>query len=68
MAGPYTRLAQAFHLLGRVIRHCDYHDQDIDFILEEMCTLHQAISALLELTTNEGSGEDSYVATAVCFR
>ena len=64
---PYARLAQAFNLLGRVLRHCDDQEQDLAFILEEMGTLHQATSALLELTRNEES-EDSYVATAVCLR
>ncbi len=67
ITGPYARLAQAFNLLGRVIRHCDDQDQEVAFMLEEMSTLHQTISALLELTRNEGSG-DSYVAIAVCFR
>lgn len=67
IASPFARLAQAFNLLGRVIRHCDDHDQDLDFMLEEMSTLHQATSALLELTANEGSG-DYCVASAVCFR
>jgi hypothetical protein len=63
----FSRLAQAFNLLGRVIRHCDDQYQDVDFILEEMNTLHQAISALLEVTSNE-MFENSYVASAVCFR
>jgi hypothetical protein len=67
ITSPYARLAQAFNLLGRVIRHCDDRDQDLAFILEEMITLHQATSALLELTMNEES-EGSYVASAVCFR
>jgi hypothetical protein len=67
ITSSYARLAQAFHLLGRVIRHCDDQDQDLNFMLEEMSTLHQATSSLLELTTNEES-QDSYVATAVCFR
>lgn len=67
MTSPYARLAQAYNLLGRVIRHCDDQDQDLDFILDEMSTLHQATSALLELTRSEES-DDSYVATAVCFR
>lgn len=62
---PYARLAQAFNLLGRVIRHCDDQGQDLAFMLEEMNTLHQATSALLELTRNEES-DNSHVATAVC--
>jgi hypothetical protein len=67
VASPYARLAQAFNLLGRVIRHCDDHGQDLNFMLDEMRTLHQATSALLELTENEGS-DGSPVASAVCFR
>ncbi|KAH8805405.1 hypothetical protein F5884DRAFT_799223 [Xylogone sp. PMI_703] len=67
ITSPYARLAQAFNLLGRVIRHCDDQDpeQDLAFMLEEMNTLHQATSALLELIANEKS-EDSYVALAIC--
>ncbi|RDW74891.1 fungal specific transcription factor protein [Coleophoma cylindrospora] len=65
-ASPYARLAQAYNLLGRVIRHCNDPIQDLAFMLDEMSTLHQATSALLELTANEES-EGSYVALAVCF-
>lgn len=64
---PYARLAQAFNLLGRVIRHCNDPDPDTAFILEEMTTLNQVLFALLELTLSEES-EGSYVAVAVCFR
>lgn len=64
--GSYARLAQAFNLQGRVIRHCDDQDQDLAFMLEEMSTLHHATSALLDLIANDDS-ESSYVALAVCF-
>lgn len=67
VTSSYARLAQAYNLMGRVIRHCDDEDQDLTFILEEMSTLHHAISALLDLVTQERF-EDSYVVTAVCFR
>jgi hypothetical protein len=67
LISPYARLAQAFNLLGRVIRHCDDQDQGLAFMLEEMSTLHQAVSALIGLITNEES-ENTYVALAVCFR
>ncbi|RFU33261.1 hypothetical protein B7463_g3044, partial [Scytalidium lignicola] len=64
ITSPYARLAQAFNLLGRVIRHCDDQDQDIVFMLEEMNTLHQATCALLDLIKGDES-EDSYVALSV---
>jgi hypothetical protein len=50
-----------------VIRHCDDHEQDFDFTLDELNALHQAISALLKLILAEESN-DSYAATAMCFR
>ncbi|RDW85927.1 hypothetical protein BP5796_04252 [Coleophoma crateriformis] len=65
-ASPYARLAQAYNLLGRVIRHCNDPIQDLAFMLDEMSTLHQATSALLELIASEES-EGSYVGLAVCF-
>lgn len=64
---PYARLAQAFNLLGRVIKHCDDKNQDIPFILQEMSTLNQAIFALLELTRKEDF-QDSYLTKLVCYR
>ncbi|GAD96496.1 fungal specific transcription factor domain protein [Paecilomyces variotii No. 5] len=66
VTSPYARLAQAYNLMGRVIRHCDDEDQHLTFILEEMGTLHHAISALLDLVAHE-KPEDSYVVKAVCF-
>ncbi|KAH8804854.1 hypothetical protein F5884DRAFT_884648 [Xylogone sp. PMI_703] len=65
ITSPHARLAQAFNLLGRIIQHCDDRDQDLAFMLEEMNTLNQATSALLDLTMNEH--DSSYIATAVCF-
>lgn len=67
VTSSFARLAQAYNLQGRVIRHCDEQDQDLAFMLDEMGALHHALSALSELTTTEGS-EHFYVSTAVCFR
>ena len=64
---PYARLAQAYNLLGRVIKHCDDQDQDLAFMLDELGTLHQALSALLELIALDES-DHSYVSSAVCLR
>lgn len=67
ISSPFARLAQAYNLLGRVIRHCDDQSQDLAFMLDEMSTLHQATTSLLELSRDE-EHEASYVVAAVCFR
>lgn len=67
ITSPYARLAQSYNLLGRIIRHCDDRDPELAFMLEEVSTLHQATSALLEMISHE-EPEDSYVASSVCFR
>jgi hypothetical protein len=67
IVSPYARLAQEFNLLGRVIRHCDDQDPELGFMLDELNTLHQATSALLEMIRHEDP-EDSYEIIAVCFR
>ncbi|PVH88931.1 hypothetical protein DL98DRAFT_622612 [Cadophora sp. DSE1049] len=65
-SSSFARFAQAYNLLGRVIRHCDDQDQDLSFMLDELSTLHQATSSLLEVARNE-SNEDLTLAMSICF-
>lgn len=68
-ASPFARLAQAAHLLGRVIRHC--HDSNLDpqFILDNFEALSQTNLSLTELLSVGCSGTpaDLDAATITCY-
>ena len=68
--GCFARLAQASHLLGRVLRHTNDLPADIAFRLEEARQLDRTIRALYKLLPGEGP-EDSIGTSnplAICFR
>ncbi|KAH7409419.1 hypothetical protein BKA64DRAFT_742516 [Cadophora sp. MPI-SDFR-AT-0126] len=65
-SSSFARLAQAYNLLGRVIQHCDDQDQDLSFMLDELSTLDQATSSLMEVARND-INEDLTLAISICF-
>jgi hypothetical protein len=69
-AGNFARLAQASHLLGRVIRHTNDLPTDIRFRLEEAKQLDRTIRALYKLLPGKSSDDSIGVCTplAVCYR
>ncbi|KAI9785945.1 MAG: hypothetical protein M1839_008211 [Geoglossum umbratile] len=63
--GCFARLAQASHLLGRVLRHTNDLPADIAFRLEEARQLDRTIRALYKLLPGEGPEDiiDSAIMT-----
>lgn len=51
--GKFARLAQASHLLGRVMRHICDTQADAQFLDAEKSSLDQALRSLLALTVAE---------------
>ncbi|KAK6827016.1 hypothetical protein RU639_004540 [Aspergillus parasiticus] len=51
--GKFARLAQAAHLLSRVLRHVSDTEISRNFLREERNTLDRAIRSLLSLTVSE---------------
>ncbi|KAI9868189.1 MAG: hypothetical protein M1813_006934 [Trichoglossum hirsutum] len=68
-AGNFARLAQASHLLGRVIRHTNDLPTDVEFRLEEARQIDRTIRALYKLLPGKGSDDSigSCTPLAVCF-
>ncbi|KAH0538496.1 hypothetical protein GP486_008774, partial [Trichoglossum hirsutum] len=56
-AGNFARLAQASHLLGRVIRHTNDLPTDVEFRLEEARQLDRTIRALYKLLPGKGTDD-----------
>jgi hypothetical protein len=67
--GMLARLAQAAHLLGRVMRHKRHPTHDAQFNLEEQMQLNRALRALINLTYEEGATRFMPVCPqiALCF-
>ena len=70
MLSPFSHLAQASNLLGRVIRHCNDTSLEIQFVLDDLEALTQAIFSLMELLSIERLTASTKIctATAICFR
>jgi hypothetical protein len=68
-ASPFARLAQASHLLGEVIRHCNSDISQPHMVLDQLRLLYQALSSLLgALTRDDASVVRFQSAIAVCLR
>lgn len=68
-ASPFARLAQASHLLGEVVRHCNSDMSQPSIVLEELNLLYQTICALLDvLMTHKATTIRFHSAIAVCLR
>ncbi|KAI9764835.1 MAG: hypothetical protein M1840_007981 [Geoglossum simile] len=67
--GCFARLAQASHLLGRVLRHTNDLPADIPFRLEEARQLDRTIRALYKLLPGEGPEDSISISNplAICF-
>lgn len=68
-ASPFARVAQAAHLLGKVIDHCNREIHDFTIVQGEVEILHKTITALLELLS--GGPETAALfqdAIAICLR
>ncbi|KAL7795570.1 hypothetical protein V8C43DRAFT_279404 [Trichoderma afarasin] len=64
---PFARVAQASHLLGRVIKHCNDQTSSPAFMLEDMELLHQTTSSILSLLTeNSAVAGAFYLAQSLC--
>jgi hypothetical protein len=61
--GKFARLAQATHLLGRVLRHIRDPTTDKRFLSEEREALDRALRSLLSLTVDEEMADTD---TAFC--
>lgn len=61
--GKFARLAQATHLLGRVLRHIRDPTTDEAFLSEEREALDRALRSLLLLTVDEEMADTD---TAFC--
>lgn len=61
--GKFARLAQATHLLGRVLRHIRDPTTDEAFLSEEREALDRALRSLLSLTVDEEMADTD---TAFC--
>ncbi|KAI9760148.1 MAG: hypothetical protein M4579_001868 [Chaenotheca gracillima] len=68
-AGPFARLCQAAHLLGRVIRHTTDKIDDPEFRVQEALQLEKTIKALAGVLPGE-CFEESRLCTAIsiCYR
>lgn len=68
-ASPFARLAQASHLLGRVIRHVDDEPLDPQSTLNEIRLLSDTIFSLLHLIRADSRrGEGYWAARSICLR
>lgn len=68
-ASPFSRLAQASHLLGKVIRHCNDETQNLQAAQEEVETLYQSITTLLALLNKDAQSTLRFQnAVAICLR
>ncbi|KAK5994448.1 Transcription factor BOA15 [Cladobotryum mycophilum] len=66
-ASPFARLAQASHLLGEVVSHCNNATRELAMVQEELDTIYQAIMSLLGvLSRDDASVIRFYSAIAVC--
>jgi hypothetical protein len=67
---PFSRLAQASNLLGRVIRHCNDRTMEGKFALDDFYILCQMITSLIELVPVDDSlsSMELCVASSICFR
>lgn len=71
--GPYARLCQAAHLLGRVCQHVNEHpsSDDADFHFQEAWQISKAARALLALlkddSSNTNSPEHLFTSRAICY-
>lgn len=67
--GMFARLAQASHLMGKVLRHKSTPTKDRDFDGRERTQLQHALRALLNLTYEEGSTRFMPICpqTALCY-
>ncbi|KAH8691530.1 hypothetical protein BGW36DRAFT_54062 [Talaromyces proteolyticus] len=64
----FSRMAQAAHLLGQAIRHCNDETSNMSFVLEDIDVVCQATNSLLNLmTANRDDTVCYYVAVAICF-
>jgi hypothetical protein len=66
--GPFSRLAQACNLLGRVIRHCNDGSLETKYALEDMMLLYNTTTSLLNLLPVDDASGAYLNPAAVCFR
>jgi hypothetical protein len=68
-ASPFARLAQATHLMGEVIRHCNSDTSHPRGVLAELKLLHEALQSFLKvLSVDKESSIRFHGAVAVCLR
>lgn len=67
--GRFARFAQATHLLGRVLRHVSDTHADTEFRTEERVQLYRTLSALANLTLQQGQNQplEFCTQTATCY-
>ncbi|KFA78770.1 hypothetical protein S40288_08934, partial [Stachybotrys chartarum IBT 40288] len=67
-ASPFGRVAQAAHLLGQVIRHCNEQPADLREVEANIESLSKLANSFLELLTNENENVFHFRdAIAICF-
>jgi hypothetical protein len=68
-ASPFGRVAQACHLLGKVIRHCNEPPTNVAATKENILLLSQTIDTLLDLMMKDESSIMQFAnAISLCFR
>lgn len=68
-ASPFARVAQATHLLGKVIRHCNDEVKDLSDVQGYIELLYQAITSLLGLLAKDTQSIVQFQnAIAICLR
>ena len=68
-ASPFARVAQAAHLLGQVIRHCNAPSHDLDAVKRNINLLSQVTNSLLALLIKDEESNLRFCnAIAICFR
>jgi hypothetical protein len=68
-ASPFARLAQASHLQGEVIKHCNDDTQSLTHVQNDVEVLSQVIWSFLDVISKDRSSMmHFYSAVGVCLR